>query len=178
MDLRALGNWLIIDPLYDPEKIGSIIIPNAYRNNYPHQGDIVSCGLNSPFKPGMRVVLRSFVVEPLKAGDRLLAIRDIDCVARIEGKELHPKPMQVLVLPDWSEKYSQPSKTIIISDVELDDGSAITRGTVTRIGEKVTSVKAGDYVLFPPDKGTEVGYIDTNFYIFDEDELLATLTRA
>jgi co-chaperonin GroES (HSP10) len=176
--LRALGNHVIIDPLYDPVKFGSLYLPDAFENKYPHQGDVVACGPDFPFKPGTRVALRSFVVEPIDAGGRLLAIRGEDCIARIEGKELYPKPTQVLVLPDWHEKFDQPSRTIIISDVELDDGKGLTRGTVARAGEKVTTVKAGDYVLFPPNKGVEIGYIDTNWYVFEEDELLATMERA
>lgn len=179
-NLRALGDWVVIDPIYDPEKIGSLYLPNAYENNYPHQGEIVSCGPEFPFAPGSRVALRSFVVEPVNIGNgsRYLGIRGVDVVARIDGRELYPKPTQVLVLPDWSEKFAQPSSLIIISDVELADNTPLTRGTVARVGEKVTLVKSGDYVLYPPAKGVEVGYIDTNWYIFEEDDLLATMERA
>lgn len=177
--LRTLGNWVIIDPLYDPIKFGSLYLPNAFENNYPHQGEVVACGSTFPFEPGSRVVLRSFVVEPLRVkGTRYLGVRDIDVVAKVVEREVYPKPTQVLVLPDWSEKFAQPSKTIIISDVELDDGLGLTRGTIARVGEKVTTVKPTDYVLFPPNMGVEVGYIDTNWYLFEEEQLLATMERA
>lgn len=177
--LRVLGDWVIIDPLYDPEKFGSLYLPNAFENKYPHQGDIIAAGPEFPFQEGTRVALRPFVTEPVKIGSTsYLCIKGVDIVGRIEGRELYPKPTQILVLPDWSEKYSQPSETIVLSVTEQELSGGLTRGTVARVGEKVTLVKPGDEVLFPPNRGTEIGFIDTNWYVFEEDELLATLTRA
>lgn len=177
--LHAHGSWVIIDPLYEAEKIGSLYIPRSYANRWPQQGNIVDAGPGFPFLTGSHVFLRPFVIEPLSIGfGNLLAVRAADIIASLDGKEIVPKPTEVVILPDWSTKYGQPSKVIVISDVELEDGRPIQFGIVARIGSEVTTVKAGDYVIIPPDRGVEIGFIDTVWYILEEADLLATIERA
>lgn len=172
--LHVLGKRLILEPIFGAEKIGSLYVTESYNIEQPHQGEVVFAPEEVPFRTGDHLVVRPFVGEPLGDGryNRLLVYGLGQVVCKVEGRELYPKPDEVMIVPDWSRKYKQASSLIWLPPSALEHGEPAQFGTVARVGANITLVKVGDYIIFD-NKGIEVGFIDTNYYFLKEEDILA-----
>lgn len=169
--VRLLGNRLLLEPIYGAEKIGSLYVTESFNVEQPHQGEVVAAAKEVPFKPGDIVLVRPFVGEPVRDG-RYLVYGLSQVVCKVDGRELYPKPDEVMIVPDWSKKYRQPGGLIWLPPSALEHNQPAMFGTIARVGDKVTKVKSGDYVIFD-NKGVEASFIDTNYYFLSEEDILA-----
>lgn len=173
--IHALKTRLIVEPVYSGGKVGSIYIPDAYQDSRPYFGDVLSAGSESGYSTGERVVLRPIVGHPFyRDGRSVYCIDRSDCVGRIEGKVFFPQPEDVVIKPDWQQKYQQPSQLIYIPPSALEQNQPCYAGIICQVGKDCKDLKVGDYVLYPY-TGTELGLVDTIFYILPEKEILATV---
>jgi co-chaperonin GroES (HSP10) len=169
--LKALGDRVVVEPYFDSDKIGSIYIPEYFKNPEPQQGVVVSAGPLSPFVDGTYVFFHPFRSQPL--GDtKLIGLHDKDIVATLVDEELVPLEDHVMVLPDWESKTKHKGIIFLPPTVTIDN-SPVIRGTVVRSNSKL--LEAGTMVVIPPGKGSEIGYIDTVYYLIHQDEILATI---
>lgn len=169
--LRALHDHLVVDPYYDADKIGSIYIPEAFKNPEPQQGFVLSAGADSKVNEGVMILFHPFRSVPLQ-GTNLIALRDKDVVAYLVDGELVPLEYHLMILPDWSTKYAQKG-LIYLPPTAQEDHSPVMIGTIA-IGT-VGEFSPGTKVVIPPGKGSEIGFKDTVYYFIHQDEILAII---
>jgi co-chaperonin GroES (HSP10) len=177
---RVIRNKLLVEPLYAGEKLGSgIIIPDMAQEERPVLGDVIAAGPDAPYYIGDRLVLRPSIPTvgyPLHSlHGSPIVIEPSDIVGQMYGKEFLPKPEDVVIVPDWRQKYKQVSSLIYLPPSALEQNQPVTFGIVTRVGKDCKDLYIGDYVVYPGNIGFEIGLIDTVYYILPEREVLATI---
>lgn len=176
------GEDVIVDPHYDPDVLqyGSLTLylPDAYKDSQSHQGRVVAAGPKSVYPVGSYLLYKPWNQTPFQHNGReYLHVRLANIVAEVRGKDLFPPVHQVLVIP--AGEAEGPVKTSSIYTINrVFDSPARFEGTVIRTGESVRELKAGDRILYQPEKDTEVGWIDSVYYILQENHVLARLEPA
>jgi co-chaperonin GroES (HSP10) len=171
--LKAIQDRLVVEPYYDPEKIGSFYIPDSAKNPEAQQGVVKSVGPHSEIREGAYVFFPPFRSLPLQGTD-LISIRDKDVVAFLRDGELYPPWEHYMVLPDWDSKYRQKSEWIYIPPTVMEDYSPVKYGTIIRCAEG-TELPPNTKVVIAPGKGNEIGFKDTVYYFIHHDDILATV---
>lgn len=182
MNLHVLGNSdkLLVEPRFDPNRIGLIYLPDYTIDTEPQQGYVRGAGRYTSFRVGSYVLYHRFRSTVFWVGrSPRLILHDVDIVAEANPDTgvLTLRAHDVMVNPDWHSKYNPHkwSPVIEISQVELEDDSPVLEGTVEQIGNAVSTVLVGQRIVLPPYVGAEVGLITRNIYIIPEKEILATL---
>lgn len=168
--LQAILDRLVVEPYYDSDKIGSLYIPEYYKNPEPQQGVVKSAGPLSPVRDGSYVFFHPFRGLPL-GNTGLISLLDKDVVAYLVDQELTPREEHVMVLPNWDHKHKR-SEFLITPDTSHEYVPVMV-GTVVRSSSEQFAV--GTVIAIPPGKGSEIGYRDTVYYFIHQDEVLATI---
>lgn len=185
--VRPMADSVIVYPLYDADRVGlgeRIIIPDSAKNPESQQGYVVAIGRNLE---SLIALLDHVVYEPYSANDAYGAIRVNgqtylrvwyhNLVGKVRDRELEPLPGWVVVQPEWDNLGPrQRAGGVIAIDPTVWNVAVPPRfGRVLEVGAYVSTVKAGDRVILPPEGGHEIGWIDHVIYTIPEQDLLATL---
>jgi co-chaperonin GroES (HSP10) len=166
------GPWCLILPLYEAEKIGHIVIPDGLENPIAQQGLIVRAGKTSIFRDGDRVLLQPYQGTTFTInGVEYFRYLDTHIIARVIDRVIKPKPLEVVILPEFRQTVDKPGLIHIVQDLYFTDPQRY--GRVVAVGRECNEVQLGDRVMLPDFGGYEVGWIDTVYYIIREEELLA-----
>ncbi len=179
--MRVLGDQILVDPYYDPDKIGSLYIPDSAKNSESNQGRVIASGPRSGISPNDYILYHPFRGEPVSiSGMGRLVLRRKDIVARAVGNVLYPIDDHVMVQPDWETKYKQPSGLVYLPQTALEQHQPCLVGTIIKIGvdalaDADVQYQPGSKVLMQPTKGNEVAWIDTVYYFLRPSHILACL---
>lgn len=177
---RMILGKMLVDPLYAGNQYGKhgLVLPDVVQETRPVLGDVLAAGPDALYAKGQRVVLRpSFPTIGIPLYQRLgapLVVSNTDVVGHMEGTEFQPKPEEVVIIPDWRQKYKQVSSLIYLPPSALEQNQPVYCGVVAKVGSKCKTLKVADYVIYP-NVGFELGLIDTLYYIIPEKEILATI---
>lgn len=182
---EATGRWVIVDPLYEAAHVFShgvdLIMPKSARNPMAQQGTVVSVGPHQKdIDVGDHVLVHPFAGIPFKHGtDELLVFSPGHVAGFIRGEDVYPLPGFVLILPSFPEPGHVKKGTLYIVQEVFDDFMPKLIGTILRRGAGVTTVAAGHRVIFPPNRGHEIGFdngkIRQVYYAIHEADLEAIL---
>ena len=179
-----MGSQVLIDPIYDPDKIGSIYMAPQAQNMAPSQGEIVAVGpRQKTLEVGFLVLVHYVDFSSRKiwrdsTGYEYIFYRDDEVVALLTSDaEVFPRMGNVIVLPSWDRSGPVQHNNIFTID-RVFDTPPPRFGTVLRTGEGVHSVKQGDVVALPKSGGYEMGVKDRVLYSLRETDILGILTNA
>jgi co-chaperonin GroES (HSP10) len=178
------GSRILIEPHYDPDKIGSIFMPPQAQNLAPSSGKVVATGPSQTEVEVGYLVLVSYARFDSKKlwhdEDRTeYAFYDDDEVVAFlaPDAEVFPRKGCVIVRPSWDiSGVVERNKVAVIQRVF--DSPPPRFGTVLRTAEGVTTVKRGDTVILPKSGGHELGVRDRVLYSIRETDLMGILTNA
>lgn len=180
--IHAVGDVIILDPIYDADKIGSIYIPDSYKNPEAQQGIVVTAGpeaKDAGIEEGQHLLFHPYRAHTFRhSGSDRVHIRIRDAVAIIIAGDTYPLPDQVMVLPEWETKYGQKSDLIYLPPTALDSNEPVKVGVIVRVGSKVERVQLNDRIIMQPGAGSEAGIIDRVYYFLKEEHILAILNNA
>lgn len=173
-NLKVPGPWCLVLPLYEAERIGAIIIPDGYENPISQQGRIIVAGQTSIFRADDHVLLQPYQGTTFMYGEReYFRYLDTHIVARVVDRRIVPKPLDVLVRPNFRTNIEKNRLVYKVQDLNWTNPQA--SGTIVTVGRECCEVAEGDTVLLPPFSGYEVGFIDTVYYLIPEADLLCKL---
>jgi co-chaperonin GroES (HSP10) len=186
-NLLSLRTDVIVDPLYDPERVETglspgapaLYMPDSGKNPMSQQGIVVATG-NPDVEIGDHVLYHPFIGTPIWEGDHeYLRIEARHLVGYLSPSgELWPLPMDVVVSPI----FEQAGRPVLQSSglwvpKQLYTPDIPSTGIVVRVGTRAgADVKPGQCVLFPPNRGAEVG-LRKVFYVIHGRDLLAVLEK-
>lgn len=161
-------------------QLGSLVLPATGDNSQSQQGIVVASAIDE-FEAGMLAAYMPYHGEVIQLkGKEYLCIPDRELVAWLDADKsgfdrICPRKGTLLIQPEW-----QPEKigSIILPEYSgLQDPVKI--GTVLKQGA-FTVTEVGTRVVFPPDKGFEIGLLDVgeNLYLLNEQHLQAYLSNA
>ena len=177
--MKILHDWVIIDPCYDAEKIGSIIIPRSYENPEAQQGIVVSKGPQAQVLVGEYVIFHPFSSIPYPTKDGYICVRSRDIVCTKFDNQLQAKEGDAKIRPDWASKYAQKG-LVYLPPTAREDYSAVLFGEVLQVCAYVgiwfeSGVRVGDRIVIPPGIGAEAALDTELFYFVPLKEILAVI---
>jgi co-chaperonin GroES (HSP10) len=186
LGIQALGDDILVDPLYDPDRASSglspgapaLYLPDSGRNPISQQGIVLDTGPRQWYlERGDHVLFHPFLGWPFREnGYEYLRIEARTVVGWCDrGGGLHPMPDSVVVLPHFKPAGRPVQKGLLWVPSQVFYIDVPCTGRVVRVGELVTELKVGEYVLFPHDKGNEIG-LQQVYYTIREADILATLS--
>lgn len=183
--MQVLHDFIVVEPHYDSDKLGSLYIPDSYQNPEPQQGKVIACGPSVDWSPGNLLVYHPFTAIPVPGEKTQHYIRDRDVVCSIEDGIPMPKKGEVMIRPDWDSKYKANVGGLIYIPVEVSDAQyePVKFGTIELIHYDGLIIytdyrlSRGDYIIIPPQKGSEIGTKDGVFYFIPIDEILAKVNN-
>jgi co-chaperonin GroES (HSP10) len=167
-----------VDPYYDPDKIGSLYLPDMAKNREPQQGVVLAAGSTSGVQNGDYVLFHPFRGDLVRIeGKDVVPLTRADLVARASGDVLIPMPDHVMLQPNWQRKYEQPSKLLYMPPTVTEQNQPTMTATILSIGDDVEApeLKIGHEVIIQPEKGSEIGWIDQVYYFLRPSHILACL---
>src|SRR5690348_18279019 len=104
--MRPIKDRICVEPYYDANMIGSLYLPEPFKDPEPQQGTVVSVGEEvERVRAGDYILFHPYRSEPLgRTG--LISIRERDVAARVEGEGFCPVHGELVIRPDWDSKYS------------------------------------------------------------------------
>lgn len=174
--IRAIKDRLIIEPYFDADKIGSIYIPESFKNPEAQQGEVVAAGPDSFWAPLDYLVFHPFRSEKVQ-GTNYISIRDTDVVALLDREcgVLIPKIGDVMIRPDWHSKYGQKGLIYLPPAVVDAERQPVLFGTIVDYRSITANVSIGERVVFAPGKGSEAALDNDLYYFIPSDEILAVI---
>lgn len=179
-----LQDQLLIEPIYDPEKIGSIYMPPAAQDIAPSQGIVVAVGaLQKEVEVGFRVILttREWVKKSVWKEDdtEYYFYQDREVLGFLTEKgDVYPRKDRVIVRPTWPPSGVVKHGSIYTVDRIFAEAQSPQFGTILRTGESVTTLMRGEVVAIPKWGGYELGVRDRVLYSFKETDIMGILTNA
>jgi co-chaperonin GroES (HSP10) len=174
---KPLGQRILIDPVYDPEKIGSLYIPPAATNPLPSNGHVVAVGSDQDeVEVGYRVLVSTYGVD----ATRFITVDDHEYVLYFDHEvvafltpdaEVFPRRDAVIIRPNWLDKGEQKYGSLHLLTRSFASPPP-KLGTVLRTGERVHSLHRGDVVVLPKTGGNELGVRDRVVYSIKESDIL------
>ena len=178
---KPLRDLLLVRMVYDPPEVYSLYVPEQFRDPLPQQGEVIAVGKDQKvvrpgdylvFHPwGSREVYNKGSFE-LDVGECAFLTLDVVAGLLAPDGELFPLPDHVLVKPEFSTQGRPEKKGLIWTVGQTFSVAPPQEGVVAKVGEDVTLVCRGDRVMFPDDKGSEIGLIDKVWYAIKETDLL------
>lgn len=180
-DVQPLGKKILVNPMYDSDKIGSLYLPDTGKNPNPQVGSIVRVGpLADEAVVGDCVVFHPYHTHPITIGDHeYLFVDDLYwygyAAPTKQGYKLFARRDHVVVQPLWEpEGAYQEGSVILVTRTFIS--SPQRYGIVINIGEGVTDWSVGDKVVLPPRGGYEIGFVDEPFYILPANIIPASVS--
>lgn len=182
---KPLGTSILIDPIYDPDKIGSIYMAPEVQNPLPSNGDVVDVGPNQDeIEMGFRVLVSTYGVDFTRfwthprTRHEYAIYHDHEVIAFLTNSaEVYPRRDAVIVKPLWNDPDEQGTGRIQLL-TRVFSSPPPKLATVERVGSLVTSLKRGDTVLLPRTGGNELGVRDRVLYSLKEVDILGIVTNA
>jgi len=182
---KPVRSNVIVDPLYDPETVQTglsgdapgLIMPGSARNPMSQQGIVVAVGPEQKvIEIGQHILYHPFIQYPFKVdGHEYLKVNTHEIVGILSVRgELLPLPWDIVVRPDFRSAGRPVQSGLLWLPKQVFDIDIPCSGTAVSIGSRVTSVRIGERVLFPPEVGNEVGLRQV-WYTIREEDILATL---
>jgi len=182
--ITPIGDRVIVEPYYDADKVFSLWIPDSAKNPMSQQGKVLAVGPEQKdVEPGDMILYHPFVAEPIKTflldSKELLAISPCHIAGFLAPDgELFPLPDWVMLAPEFKPD-GVVKQGVLWVPRQVFEVEPPEIGMVVRVGERVTTVKPAQRVVFPLDKGNEIG-LDTGksravYYTIKADDLLAIL---
>jgi co-chaperonin GroES (HSP10) len=180
--LRAVGDKIIVDPRSEADRVYSLVIPESAKNPMPQQGEVVAVGpQQKDIQAGDYVLFHPFTGEAVEptylspGGYLVLQPHNIAAFLTPDG-ELFPLPDFVMILPDFKATGVTKQGSLWLPKQVFEVEPPET-GIIARIGSRVTTVHAGQKVVYPLHAGNEIG-LDTGvhrgvYYTMKADDLLA-----
>lgn len=186
MFLTPIADHLLIEPVYDPDKIGSIYMPPAAQNDAPSHGIVRFVGpQQKEVEVGWHVLLST--AEWVKKasmywhqGDtRLYFYTDREVIAFVtEEAETFPRRNRLLVRPSWEKSGVVEHKTIVLINRVFDTPQPPQTGVVLKVGEDCKTFKRGDVIVIPKWGGNELAVKDRVLYSLLEKDIPARVINA
>lgn len=183
---------ILVDPLYDAEKVYGLYMPDSGKNPMSQMGEIIALGPENylELEVGQFIAYHPFRGIPVHLGangkvHEYLWINPVDVAAILtkEG-EVFPLPYQVVVAPEFVGGDLLKHGSLLLPQNDLFNTIIPNLGKVLRVGRHITEVKVGQRVMFRFNEtfegcGNEIG-IDTGkhrgvYYTLLEEDLLATV---
>lgn len=181
--LVPTSNRILVEPLYDPDTVETglspgapgLFMPDSAKNPMSQQGIVLAVGPEQQdVEEGDHVLYHPFIGTPIKTSDPellLLEPRHLVGFLAPDGV-LWPLPDYVVLRPDFRpagrpimEGHLWIPKQVFSVDIPCT-------GVVVRRGARVSTVTPGQRVLFPTDKGNEIGLRQV-WYTIRSADLLA-----
>lgn len=194
--MRALPGTILVVPLFEQSgrvpsgtpfhatdakiegyEYKGLVLPSTGDNPQSQQGTVIASGIDE-FNPGMLAAYMPYHGEriPYKGRD-LLCVPDRELAAWLEPEAIGyyricPRKGWLLIQPEWPEEK--------VGNLFLPEFSGlhdpVNIGRVLKQGD-YTVTEVGTRVVYPPDKGFEIGLLDVgeNLYLLNEQWLLAYL---
>lgn len=182
--MQVLHDFIVVEPHYDSDKLGSLYIPDSYQNPEPQQGRVIACGPDVDWSEGDLLAYHPFTAIPVPGEKTLHYIRNRDVVCSIEDGIPMPKYGEAMIRPDWDSKYKANVGGLIHIPIEVSNAAhdPVKFGTILLIyyskeQREQTGLRRDDYVVIPPQKGSEIGTKDGVFYFIPIDEILAKVNN-
>jgi co-chaperonin GroES (HSP10) len=170
--MRPILDRIIVEPYYDSNMIGSLYLPDPFKDPEPQQGTVVSVGPDvRNIKPGDYILFHPYRSEPLRRTG-LISIRGRDVVACVEGENFRPVHGELVIRPDWGSKYSY-SGLIYVPKHHLEDYQSVPLGWVHLSSDP--AFPAGTKVVIPPGAGSQVVWVDTIYYLIQPYDIPAII---
>ena len=172
--MQVLSDRIVVEPYFDSDKLGSIIIPASFQNPEAQQGKVVAAGPLSYWGPGDYLVFHPFRSEPWPGNDQLVSIRATDVVCQLLNGELVPKQGTLRVRPDWDSKLGQTTGSkIFLPPTVKEDNSPVLFGTIEYgYGEEYP---VGARIAMQPGAGSEASLGLDLFYFIDHKDVMAII---
>lgn len=181
--MHPIGTGIVVDPLYDPEKVETglspgapgLFMPDSAKNPMSQQGVVVAVGPEQrTICVGDHVLYHPFIQHPFKVnGHEYLHVKPRHIVGWLSPSgDLLPLPWDVVVRPDFRLAGRPGREGHLWVPKQVFDIDIPCTGIVKAIGEGVASVEVGQRVLFPPEVGAEVG-LKVVWYTLHERDILA-----
>lgn len=174
---------VLIDPLYDPEKIGSIYMPDQARNSLPSNGDVVAVGPEqNEIEVGFRVLVSTYGVDASRfiwhENRELVIYYDHEVVAFLTpDADVFPRRDSVIVRPSWTDPVDHKRGNIHLV-TRVFTAPPVQMGVVLRVGVDVYAVRRGMTVLIPRTGGQELGIRDRVLYSIKVDDIPGVIASA
>lgn len=95
MNLRPIGDHLVVKPITEEKLASGIIIPDTAGKERPERGEVVAVGpgrqlengtrSEMPIKVGDKIIFKKYAPDEVKLGqDKILVVRLDDVIAVIE----------------------------------------------------------------------------------------------
>lgn len=185
LPLAALGDWCLVNPLYDSDKLGSIYIPNSAKNPQSQQGIVAASGRRSEFRPKDHILYEPYNAEPFWYNDHeYLAVPDRIIVGSVKDNVVQPRPDSVIIRPDFGPSGPRTTAgSTIITLSRVFENPQVQTGQVVRIGSTVHDlhlpIQPGTTVVIPPLRGHEIGLDSPDlkgvFYFLRAKDILAVI---
>lgn len=193
-NMRPLHKKILVEPEYDADKIGSFYIPEAYMNPLSQQGVVLAVGPEQEtIRVGDRVLYHPWSeIEKHGEQQKIPVMKDGKWEEAFILDEkfivgwlapdgvLFPLPDFIVLDPKFSAGDAHEAGMVGSLHVvgQAFDIEPPQQGKVASIGERVTTIHVGDIVLYPIDKGNEIGLINKVWYTIREEDILARLIYA
>lgn len=179
LPIKPLRDHVIVDPLYDSDKLGSIYLPQDAKNPQAQQGYVVASGPSAEFHPFVHILFEPYNAVPFKYEDHeYLLVHDKTIIGSITDLAIYPRSTSVIVQPEFPPAGPTRHGSILLLN-RVFENPPIPTGLIVRTGSKVTQFRPGDRVVLPPISGHEVGLslpdMSGVFYFLNEQDILATV---
>lgn len=172
-----LGKSILIDPIYDPDKIGSIYMAPQAQNQLPSNGDVVAIGpAQDEVEVGYRVLVSTYGVDASRFvsinGHEYAFYQDHEVIAFVTpDAEVFPRRDSVIIRPVFHDPEETKAGSIILL-TRVFSAPPVKLGVVLRTGENVHSLRRGQTVVLPKSGGNELGVKDRVLYSIRETDIL------
>ena len=178
-NLFAIGDVSIVEPIYDPDQLGSIIIPQEAKNPQAQQGIVLSAGPEAPYPNLSHILFEPYNAAPFYHDQHeYLAVPARIVIGEYRDNTVYPRSDSVIIEPEFGPIGATKIGSIITL-ARVFENPPVQTGTVVRCGSDVKTLHAGDHVLVPPTSGHEVGLDIPDFrgvfYFLPESSILAIL---
>lgn len=185
MSLEAIRGNVIVDPLYDPSKVETglspgapgLYMPDSAKNPMSQQGIVIAVGPKQKvIEVGQHILYHPFIQFPFKVGGHeYLKVETRHIVGFLDSDgRLCPLPWDIVVHPDFRSAGRPVQSGLLWLPKQVFDVDIPCTGTAVSVGSRVTSVRPGQRILFPPEGGNEIG-LRKVWYTIREGDVLAIL---
>ena len=184
--IKPMGDDVVVDPYYDPDKVGSghqpgagalLYIPDRAKNPMSQQGLVVGIGpQQKDIEVGDYILFHPWVGRAFTVKEHeYLNLHYWDVVGWLAPDGiLFPLPDSVVVKPIFKPRGPTLSGSIYLLR-QVFHIEPPQMGMVVRTGERCKVVRPRQTVMFGLHAGNEIGLVDTVWYTIKEEDLLATV---
>lgn len=178
-NLSAIGDISIVEPIYDPDKLGSIYIPQEAKNPQAQQGIVLSAGPDAPYPAQSHILFEPYNGIPFYHNQHeFLAVPARTIIGEYRDGSIFPRSDSVIIEPAFGP-IGETKKGSIIIFSRVFENPPVQEGTVIRCGSAVRELSPGMKVLLPPTSGHEVGLDVPDmrgvFYFLPESSIMGIL---